>query len=356
MPANVVAASVATEAPPATYRPGLLSRVLAWVDALPWHGWWAFLVLAAVLFAWSHAVLWLTGQRPVGTIDPLLTSAVFYGPFVLAALAYINRVAARSLAQFWPATGWPDADQAAWRYAFVTSPRGFGVITVVVGFVAALGSFASASDAAIGAGVDRTIYLVAYLPSAVIGYGLVVAATVHIVRQLRLVSRIHHEASAVDPFDRVPVYAFSNLTVRAGLAYVISGYYALTVQGAFQAGNAVAIVVIAVTFSVGIACFVLPLWGIHGRLGHEKDLLLREVDGRLSRLGEEMYRRIDAGQFDGTKVVSEALAGVSALRERIVRLPTWPWPPNLMRGFISALLLPVIVYLVSRFAGGLIGA
>ena len=189
-----------------------------------------------------------------------------------------------------------------------------------------------------------------------LGYGLVVAATVHIARQLGLVARIHREAQAIDPFDRVPVYAFSSLTVRAGLAYVISGLYALTVQGSFQEGNLVALPVLAVTFGAGIACFVLPLWGIHERLGREKEALLRDVEARMGRLGEEMYRRIDAGQFDGTKVVSEALAGVGALRERISRLPTWPWPPNLMRGFISALLLPVVVYIVSRLIGGRIGA
>ncbi len=352
---GVVAASVAADLQVARYRPGILSQTLNWVDGLPLHGWWAYPLLALVLFLWSHGVLWLTGQLPVGTIQPLLASAVFYGPFVLAAIAYINRVSERALAQFWPATGWPADEQAAWRYEFVNSPGGVGLITLVVGILAAAGSFASGSDLAIDPRLDRGTFLVAYLPSAVIGYGLVVAATVHIVRQLRLVARIHREAKAIDPFDRGPVYAFSNLTARAGLAYIISGYYAITVQGQFQAGNAVSLVVIAITFTVGICCFVLPLWGIHERLGREKDGLLREVETRAGRLGEEMYRRIDAGQFDGTKVVSEALAGAGALRDRINRLPTWPWPPNLMRGFISALLLPVIVYVVTRSIGGRIG-
>ncbi|HYM84005.1 MAG TPA: hypothetical protein VEY67_07635, partial [Candidatus Dormibacteraeota bacterium] len=113
---------------------------------------------------------------------------------------------------------------------------------------------------------------------------------------------------------------------------------------------------LALTFGFGLACFVLPLWGIHERLGHEKELLLREVEGRLSRLGTEMYRRVDAGDFDSTKVVSEALAGVTGLRERIVRLPTWPWPPQLLRGFLTTLLLPVVVYLLSRVIGTRLGA
>ncbi|HYL41113.1 MAG TPA: hypothetical protein VET90_07375, partial [Candidatus Binatus sp.] len=66
-------------------------------------------------------------------------------------------------------------------------------------------------------------------------------------------------------------------------------------------------------------------------------------------------RLIDGGQFEATKVVSEAIAGVGAIRDRISRLPTWPWPPQLFRGFLSALLLPVIVYLTSRLIGGHIG-
>lgn len=356
MPGTVIAEAVPTRTSPAPYRPGGLSRILAWVDGLPSHGWWAFPLLAIGLFAWSHAVLWATGQLPIGSVSFLLATAVFYAPFALAALAYVNRVSEEALARFWPATGWPETERSAWRYAFVNSPGGgLGVISLVFGVVAALGSFSSASEGAIGVGMDRTIFLIAYLPSSILGYGLLVATSVHIGRQLWLVARIHREAGAVDPFDRVPVYAFSSLTARAGLAYGILGYYALSVQGVFQQGNVIALLVISFTFTVAIACFVVPLWGIHERLGREKNVLLHDVEVRMGRLGEEMYRRIDAGQFDGTKVVSDALAGAGALRDRINRLPTWPWPPNLMRGFISALLLPVVVYIVTRGIGGRIG-
>ena len=355
MPRTVVAEAVPLDASLTSYRPAAFSRFLAWVDGLPWHGWWVFPLLAAALFAWTHAILWATGQVPVGTIQPVLAASVFYGPFTLAALAYVNRTSARALAAFWPATGWPDADRERWRYAFTTSPSGYGVIALLVGAAAAIGAFVSAGPAGLGVG-DRTVLFIAYLPPALFGYSMIPVAVIHTYRQLRLVARIHREARAIDPFDRVPLYAFSALTARTGLAYVISGYYAIAVQGQFQAGNPIALVALSVTFGFGIASFVLPLWGIHDRLGREKEQLLREVERRLASLGEEMYRRIDAGQFDGTKVVSEALAGVLALRERIVRLPTWPWPPQVFRGFFSALLLPVVVYLVSRLIGGRIGA
>lgn len=350
----MVAASAAVESSAAAYRPGAVSRFLAWADRRPWHGAWLYVGLALLLFVVSQSIIWATGLQPVGSIHPLIATGVVYGPYFLAALGYLNRTAERALERFWPATGWPDEQRAAWRYEFVTTPGGYGLIAFVLGVVAAIGAFSAAPDTAVGVGTDRLVFLVAYLPSATLGYSLLPLAIIHTVRQLRLVARIHQEATAIDPFDRVPVYAFSGLTVRTALTYVLIGYYALTVNGALQTGI-VGIVVLAATFGVGVACFVLPLWGIHDRLVREKGQLMLQVERRLSRLSDEMYRRIDAGEFDKTKVVSDALSGVQALRDRISRLPTWPWPPNLFRGFISALLIPVIVYLVSRLVGGQVG-
>jgi hypothetical protein len=121
-------------------------------------------------------------------------------------------------------------------------------------------------------------------------------------------------------------------------------------------GNLVALGVTASVMALGVACFVLPLWGIHGRLVAAMEALLAGVEDRMCRLAQGMHRRIDAGEFDGTKVISEAIAASGATRDRIERLPTWLWRPQLFRGFLSALLLPVVVYLLSRLIGGRIGA
>lgn len=42
------------------------------------------------------------------------------------------------------------------------------------------------------------------------------------------------------------------------------------------------------------------------------------------------------------------VAAPSTLRQRIEHLPTWPWPPQLLRGFVSALLLPLLIYVLTR--------
>ena len=337
-------------------RPGGFAAFYAWCDGLPWHGWWLFPALAGALLVWASAILWATGRLAVGTFDPTLTVSVVYGPYALGALAYLNRVAGRALDTFWPATGWPELDRSSWSQAFTTVRAGLGLPCLILGIVAAIGAFLSAPAVVVGSDDrDRLTYAAALAPIAIFGYAMTFLAFAHTSRQLRLVVTIHRRARAIDPFDRGPVYAFSRFTVQIGLAFLVSGYYTITVNSAFQSGNLVGLVVLGVVIALGSACFILPLWGIHDRLVGEKDALLAGVEDRVGKLAGELYRRIDAGEYDGTKVINEAIAAAGAIQDRIARLPTWPWPPQLFRGFLTALLLPVVVYLISRLIGGQIG-
>ena len=322
---------------------------------MPGHGWWVFPVIAALLFGWAHLIVWATGRLPVGTIEPTITAGIVYGPYLLALLAAANLVAGRSLRAFWPATGWPESDRPAWAAAFANTPPPWGWVSIAIGVPLAIASFLSAPASFLGPDAERPSLFLAYLPALVLGYAMAPAALVHTVRQLRLVARIHREATAIDPFDREPVYAFSRLTVLMGLGYVLIGYYTLTVNGAFAAGSLVTGATLTFSVAVGVATFLVPLWGIHDRLVHEKEHLLRQVDDRYVRLSAEIYRRIDAGQYDGTKVVSDSLGAVTVMRERIHQLPTWPWPPQLLRGFVSALLLPLVIYILTRLVATQVG-
>ncbi len=339
----------------ASYQPSAASRFVGWVDALPLRGLWIYPGLALLLFAWGHAILWMSGRIPVGAIDPTVATGVVYGPYVLAVFAITNRVAVRSLHAFWPATGWPDSERPRWVYRFVTLPRGVDLLALAIGIPISIGAFLAAPAASLGTMETRLDLAAALLPSLVLGYCGFPLIVLHTVRQLRLVMRIHREATAIDPFEREPIYAFSRLTVITGLAYVAIGYYGLALNGAFQAGNLVSILTLIGSFAVGIVTFVAPLWGIHDRLVQEKERLLTNAERRLGKVGAEMDRRIDAGAFGTTKEIAETLEGATALRERVDRLPTWPWPPQVLRGFLSALLIPVIVFVATRVIGDQVG-
>ena len=51
----------------------------------------------------------------------------------------------------------------------------------------------------------------------------------------------------------------------------------------------------------------------------------------------------NADQLDKT------LSAVLAERDVIAHLSTWPWSATTFRGFASALLLPIAIFLITRF-------
>jgi hypothetical protein len=338
------------------FRPGYLTRFLTWVGTLPGDGWWFFAAIYTALVAWGHGVLWMTGRLQPGSLEPSFLTLGIYGPYSLAALALGTRIALQSLATFWPATGWPDADRAGWAFEFRHTPAAYTIPASLLGLAFALGALLGLPESVLGPESGRLSAYVAYAPTVLFGYGLMVIVGVQVFRWLWLVARIHREAEAIDPFDRAPVFAFSRLTVAVGLSYVAAAYYSLTVTAAFQAGNLASLIAIVVVTFSGIVAFVAPLWGIHGHLVQLKAARVRDVERRIDLVAAELFRRIEAGAFDSVKEVTDTLPGVTALRDRVAHLPTWPWPPQLLRGFVSALLLPVVLYVLTRAIGSQLGS
>lgn len=336
------------------FQQSAITRFLTWTDTLPGHGWWVFAAIFAAQIAWGQAVLWQAGRLPVGAIEVNLTTLAVYGPFALGGVAFGNWLVKRAVAAFWPATGLPADDRGAWIVEFIQMPSRLAVLALVIGAVGGVAALLVAPASVLGPEAGRMSVYLAYGPAFVLGYGAAAFGFVQTLRWLRRVARLHREATAIDPLDRAPVYAFSGLTAPVGLAYVLTAYFSLTVNAAFQAGNLVSLGFIGAGTLTGIAAFIAPLWGIHDRLTREKEVRLRDVERHLGRLERELYARVEAGAFETTKVIIDTYAGVDALRERVARLPTWPWPPELLRGFVSALLLPIVVFLLTRVISDLI--
>jgi hypothetical protein len=342
-------------ATPARVARGPVSSVVFRLDGLPFRGLWLVALLLLAVIAWAHAVLWTSGRLAVGTIDWSSVILACYGPFGLATWTIGVGVARRALQSFWPATGWPIEAQPDWQRQFAHPPARLEWAAVALGGIGGVLALLASPASVLGPVDGRGAAYLAYAPAFLLGYVLSATGFLITLRWLTLVDRIHREATAIDPFDRVPVHAFSRLTVMTGLVYVVVMYFSFTVNGAFQAGNLPSLLFIAASGAFGIVVFIAPLWGIHGRLVDAKDALRLDAERRVTRLAVELNSRIDSGDFAGATSLTGTLSSLTALRERIDRLPTWPWPPQLLRGFVSALLLPVIVYVLTRAAGSVLG-
>jgi hypothetical protein len=56
-------------------------------------------------------------------------------------------------------------------------------------------------------------------------------------------------------------------------------------------------------------------------------------------------------QGDGQAEANAGIAAATVAVAAVTHTSTWPWRPQTFRGFLSALGLPVLVWLITRFIG-----
>ena len=53
--------------------------------------------------------------------------------------------------------------------------------------------------------------------------------------------------------------------------------------------------------------------------------------------------------------LKDAMLGLAAERDVLNALPTWPWRPGTLAGFLSATLLPILIFILQLGIGKFLG-
>jgi len=175
----------------------------------------------------------------------------------------------------------------------------------------------------------------------------------HSYRQLRLVIWLYAERARVDLHNLAPLRSFSTLTAHTaiGMLLVLSGAVLITPEGL------VSFWLVAALLFAGLAVltFVLPLTGLNRQLVRAKARELAEIARRWEAVMAELYRLIDRGDLAVADRLNGTLAALERGRTALERIPTWPWRPETLRGMVGALVLPIMIFIVQRVLGRLLG-
>jgi hypothetical protein len=94
---------------------------------------------------------------------------------------------------------------------------------------------------------------------------------------------------------------------------------------------------------------------MHSRLSHEKTRVLSEVNRRLEATFDTVHEKLDKRELDAIDQMEKALAILITERKVLGEVSTWPWRPETLRGFLSTLALPVILYVINALVGRVLG-
>jgi hypothetical protein len=97
-----------------------------------------------------------------------------------------------------------------------------------------------------------------------------------------------------------------------------------------------------------VVLFVLPLIGARRLLRQAKAAAITETRRQFKATLAELHRRREAGEFEGMAGINEALDGLMKEQTVLDKISTWPWQSETFRGVATAILLPIVVWAITR--------
>jgi hypothetical protein len=329
------------------FEPSWIDRFIAWIDRIPGAVWVFYTLCVLVFGVLINAVFWIDGSSPIGSIDPGNTVFALFVVYWLGLYQYLTSVASSSLKGFRPLLDVEDSAIAKINYELTTLPRWIGLVSIPIGFgiaaVTTLGDPAPYGDIIPQSALPYVgdILISGFMLSTFI------CLCIRSIRQLRLVRRLHMRATNINLLKLEPAHAFSKLTSRTGIGIIFVLIFSLPLNPTLS-GSLVDFSLALSTLLLAIVVFVFPIIGIRNHLEEEKHRVLNESSDLLQSTSDRLHELIRGNDYQDIAVTKNAMEALIHEREMISKISTWPWDLSTFRGFASALLFPIILWLVTR--------
>jgi hypothetical protein len=332
------------------YPPSWVDRLTDWVRRLPVPSWAFYLGLGLALLLLELAAKFADRTyTQIGDIRPIHVLFVLNAVYYLALFHYLDWVAGRALAAFRPSLIGDEAQYQALHYQLTTLPARPAFLASIAGAVYGVVLYFVTPAAIISQAALLTspAAIALEVTTNIIGWCAMGAFLYHTVRQLRLVSRIYAQHTRINIFGLGSLYAFSWLTARTAVGIILNLYAWAAFYSADPARlENVAIVVVGLV--VAVLTFAWPLLGVHQLLVVEKARRRTALAQRMDATIAELHRRTDAGEFERTAEVNGTLDGLLKEQSVLDKISTWPWQPGTLGGLATAILLPLLLWFITR--------
>jgi hypothetical protein len=327
-------------------KPSWFDRFAEWLDSLPGPYWAAVLIIYVLLSVQSQVVNWIAGAETWWKLNPVHLFYQLFTAEVLYFWRYLDRDALRGLAAFRPLYKASDDTFSGLAYRFSHQPARPVAVITIAGIL--VGAYYAYSVSLMNTGTFTLSVSSFY---GILGFSIpMILALVfcyRLIRQLRIVSELYESATEIDLFNLDPVYALSSHTAKTGLIFLFLVYSnLLLVPGSIQIPTAL-VTTIAISI-ISFLAFALPLRGINQRLVAEKKAMVREINARIKSTFTLLEDRVDREEWDHMPGLERALSSLERQKHFVEKIPTWPWKPGTLRGFISAMLLPIVLWAVQQ--------
>lgn len=330
------------------YPPSVVNHIISSVRRSRLPAWVIYGTLAALLVGIEITVKWLDGTIPSG-FQLIHLMLPVYAMIVLPSMHYRDDLATRLLAETRPLLKVDDETYRTLRYRLTNLPANRTFLAGAGGLLAlaVLTWIRPAdTDTKLGMMTSPAATLFEWSLQFFVWTGVGVT-TYHIVHQLLLVNEIYTRYTRISLFTLGPLYAFSRLTAVSSLftvavvavASLALSSLASTIQWVILGGSALLL---------AAATFVIPLWGTHQLLAQEKSQQQDALSQRIANVLAALQDRVDRSDLEHIDDLTGALDGLIVGGKELEKVSTWPWEPDTLRTVVTGLILPIVIWLITK--------
>jgi hypothetical protein len=340
--ANGAQATDESVSPP--YRPSWVDGFTDLVARLPGPSWLYYPGMGLALFLLQAAILW--GEEADSASDLVsigfITTMAF---FFLALIHYLDHKADAVLADLRPVLTTSESEYARLRFQLTTLPAGPTLLSSLAGVAWIVLTNELRTTSSFDELADY-MYMVAL--------GIFFPFVYHMVHQLRVINLIYSRYTSINLFRLKPLQAFNGITaIRAVSLPAVC--YAWLVLNPDEMNNPLTLGIVLPVNALAFASFVWPVLGAHRLLVERKERMLYETSLRFQAAIVELHQRVDDGKLEGMGDLNMTMSSLQIEQGALEKISTWPWQPETVRLLITALALPLGLWIAQYALQNVLG-
>jgi hypothetical protein len=329
------------------YPPSWVDRLQMFIERQSGPYWSYYLAAWAILFGLAAGAQWLTDSRTPLPAWLTILLVSWWPVFLFWGMHYLDLYAASAFEVLEPSLKGDEQSRGKLKYRLTTLPAR---LALWISLIYALINIINDSRQMQPHNVSEMIAIIVYLFIRTLGNTVSAAFIYHAIHQLSAIRTIYAACEIISPLRPYDLYALSGLALRNAFIMISVTYIFYFTNSDQNRFDLLVQVVIPVSLLAGIL-FVAPLLGVHQMLLKEKNRLHSQAAEQLEAVIEELHQKVKNKQFDSIDGPNKAISGLQTELNILDKTTTWPWQPDAPRWLLTAILLPVTVWLLQRLLG-----
>ena len=326
-----------------------VDKMIIWMDRQPIPLWLLYILITIAAQLLFNIPFWIDGSVPIWK-NVILTSIFF--PMVALGLGFyhfLGRTGEKALQEFRPLLNMSEEEFERINYSLNYLPSWANWVVLIWGIVGSI-PYVFQSSNTFGEIIPKSnLPLITVFIASVISIIPVLGLIIRIIRQVRIVNDLHHKAENIKLLHLFSAHSFAKLTASTGGGFIIFLSMAILynptlITGANMIGTFFGLI-------CAILIFVIPLISMRDRLEIEKQFQLKKISDLLQMTLDQVNETVGSKKASNISEIRLRMSALIEERELVEKISTWPWNTGTIRGFVSTLVIPILLWFITNYLG-----